>query len=391
MLTAIQDFVRDSFDAESDDVLDTLQIGGLNVLVERSPRTILAAVVRGVPPTDLRYRLQETLEQFHHRHGDELKAFSGDSTPFERSLPLLNHCMLSRRRDEGASTAGLRWRRVAGWTVAAITLAAVLVWSFVSWQEGREWARYVDRLQQEPGIVITSQARKSIAGMRDQLSADPVIVLTEFDFESEEVESNWHTFVSTDPEITRRRVESLLEPPAHLSIHISNGHLAATGLGASVWLRQVRDQALALPGVLGVDEAEGRTEIDQIAGGIENERFSYATGRMQILEEDQSRFSALVSRLDSLQTIGRQLGTPVRVEVRGHASPDGPALVNLQISQLRADEFRRLLVSALGARQDPEFLDIVAVGMGAVDQRTARETGGGRFVELRVTFERIQN
>ncbi|MDX1385168.1 MAG: OmpA family protein, partial [Thermoanaerobaculia bacterium] len=63
MLTAIRDFVKDSFGSADGDALDTFRVGELQVLIEDSPRAVLAAVVRGQPPRDLRSRLRATLEE----------------------------------------------------------------------------------------------------------------------------------------------------------------------------------------------------------------------------------------------------------------------------------------------------------------------------------------
>ena len=54
MLTAIRDFARDSFRVSEDEGLDRFQVGDLSVLVEQGPHAILAAVVRGTPPPELR-------------------------------------------------------------------------------------------------------------------------------------------------------------------------------------------------------------------------------------------------------------------------------------------------------------------------------------------------
>jgi OOP family OmpA-OmpF porin len=392
MLTAIQDFVRDSFHAESDDVLDTLQVGGLNVLVETSPHAILAAVVRGVPPAELRHKLQETLESLHRRHSDDLRAFSGDSSSLERSLPLLHNCLLSRRRDQSQPTSRSRraWA-VVGWTALASVIVALALWSIFSARHSREWTRYVDRLEAEPGIVVTRHARDRVYGLRDALASNPRIVLSEFNLNPDEVSHSWSPFISTDPEIVLRRVQTILRPPAHLSIDVTQGNLSATGRGAAWWIRNVRDQALTIPGVLGVNDPLEQPEVRLLTDRIQNETFTYESGQLAIADRDRTRFNQLVNRIDSLQSMTREMGLPVRVEVRGHASPDGPQLVNLQMSQLRAGEFRRLLVGALGSRLDDGYLDIVAVGMGAVDDRTAQETAGGRFVEFRISLDSGQN
>src|SRR5262245_50811213 len=50
MLTAIRDFVKDSFGVAGDDALEGLKVGELSIWIEQGPRAVLAGVVRGVAP-----------------------------------------------------------------------------------------------------------------------------------------------------------------------------------------------------------------------------------------------------------------------------------------------------------------------------------------------------
>ncbi len=84
MLTAIQDFVRDSFTTRQGEQLETLQVGELTVWIEQGPQAILAGVIRGNAPQQLREVFQETLERIHLQYGTALKEFSGDAAPFCR-------------------------------------------------------------------------------------------------------------------------------------------------------------------------------------------------------------------------------------------------------------------------------------------------------------------
>ncbi|MEO8349653.1 MAG: OmpA family protein, partial [Acidobacteriota bacterium] len=54
MLTAIRDFVHDSFGGKEGDSLDTFQVGERSVWIEQGPHATLAAVVRGSAPRELR-------------------------------------------------------------------------------------------------------------------------------------------------------------------------------------------------------------------------------------------------------------------------------------------------------------------------------------------------
>ena len=76
MLTAIQDFVRDSFQVESKAALDSIEVGDLKVWLERGPHAVLACVIRGTAPAELRDLLRRTVETVHGNHLLALKEFS---------------------------------------------------------------------------------------------------------------------------------------------------------------------------------------------------------------------------------------------------------------------------------------------------------------------------
>ena len=82
MLTAIQDFVHDSFSSQQSDTLETLQVGGLTVWIEQGPRAILAGVKRRKRPQELRTTFHETLERIHLEFSRELESFEGDASVF---------------------------------------------------------------------------------------------------------------------------------------------------------------------------------------------------------------------------------------------------------------------------------------------------------------------
>ncbi|MGC1658926.1 MAG: hypothetical protein WA737_02805, partial [Candidatus Acidiferrales bacterium] len=59
MLSAIQQFVRDSFESPREDALGSLTIGDLQVWIEDGPHAVIAAVIRGHAPAGYRVELQE--------------------------------------------------------------------------------------------------------------------------------------------------------------------------------------------------------------------------------------------------------------------------------------------------------------------------------------------
>lgn len=123
MLSAIRDFAHDSFHLKSDEGLDTLSLGPDRAIwIEQGDDALLAAVIRGIPPAELRLTLRETLDAIHLEHGQELAAFNGDSTPLEAVRPDLEACFKpasSRSRKKPSPCfgpcSGQRWSSSPFW------------------------------------------------------------------------------------------------------------------------------------------------------------------------------------------------------------------------------------------------------------------------------------
>ena len=175
MLTAIRDFVVDSFSREREaGGLRRFSVGELTVMVEQGPRAVLAAVVRGQAPDTLLERLQDTLETVHLQFAGALADFDGDGAAFEPARPLLEECLATvvatdRTRQRRGTTAWLPW------AIAGLLIVAVL--GGLAIRSSRRWARAVSALESQPGIVLTRAERGGgrwrFAGLRDPLARDP--------------------------------------------------------------------------------------------------------------------------------------------------------------------------------------------------------------------------
>jgi hypothetical protein len=78
MLTAVNEFVKDSFSSSSEEGdLDELQYGSLRVILEYGSYVYLAAVVRGQESKDLRPEMKRVLKQVHRKFGHILMNWDG--------------------------------------------------------------------------------------------------------------------------------------------------------------------------------------------------------------------------------------------------------------------------------------------------------------------------
>lgn len=96
MLTAIEDFARDSFELESDHSLTDFSMGDFNVLIRSTPQVLLAAAVRGTPGPEVGDLLDEAAETIHGQYLQELEGYQGEENVFASALPLVEACLVSK-------------------------------------------------------------------------------------------------------------------------------------------------------------------------------------------------------------------------------------------------------------------------------------------------------
>lgn len=125
MLTAIQDFVQDSFSVQKGDSLETLQFGELIIWIEQGPQAILAGVIRGNAPQELRLVFQNAIERIHIEFQRKLDSFQGDNAPFEASRHYLEACLQARYELKKEKSSPLLW------VLLGFILFALGLWGFV--------------------------------------------------------------------------------------------------------------------------------------------------------------------------------------------------------------------------------------------------------------------
>jgi OOP family OmpA-OmpF porin len=228
MLTAIQDFVRDSFGAPAEETLDTLQVGEFTVWIEAGPQALLAGVIRGYAPLTLRSIFQGALEKIHQKHARALSAFAGDPAPFAASQPDLEACL----QVQYAATVSPWKSPVWAWTALGIIVSIAVLWVFFSLRENWRWAAYLTALRAEPGIVVTTaeeqQGKYLVSGLRDPLAKDPLLLLQEAKLPIEKVVSRWEPYYTLHPDFLLARAQQVLQPPASVTLAVDEDVLRAT-------------------------------------------------------------------------------------------------------------------------------------------------------------------
>lgn len=259
MLTAIRDFVRDSFGGGASD-LDTADIGEHTVWLLDGPAAILAVVFRGVPPLSLRERFRTLIEELHAAHAAAFEDFAGDTDAFamlDDSLAAeLEVQSLTGRPRTGAGERAGRVSPKLAVTLGVIALA-ILAWLVAGHLAERRLAHLVEQLRAEPGVVVTAAWRDGgeavVEGLADPLARSPERIAVDAGYAPGEVVWRLAPIQSMDPPLVAARAERLLEPPPGVTLAYDGRTLTLAGPAPDDFLARVRAAPL---GLLGIDDVD---------------------------------------------------------------------------------------------------------------------------------------
>ena len=221
MLTAIQDFVRDSITGAENEDLDTVRVGEFTVVMAYGPQAILAGFVRGVVPRNLNRLFQDELDSIHEEQAAALASFSGDTTKFENSRRHLERCLVGQGDTAAQAQSASRAARAIVFGIPLLLILAAIGWWWQSSRAERRWRDAVARIEAQPGIVVTATGKRDgryfVAGLRDPLAADPAVLVRGAGIPDGKVAFHWEPFHSLEPRFAAER--GYREAKEHLETH----------------------------------------------------------------------------------------------------------------------------------------------------------------------------
>jgi outer membrane protein OmpA-like peptidoglycan-associated protein len=401
MLTAIQDFVRDSFMGADHQGVDTLRLGDFRLWCEPGPYAMLVAVIRGNPPEELHETLRNVLERIHTERRQALETFGGDSSGFTDVEAHLRECAAMRQTASRSARPGFPW------LVALIALAMLVLlgaggvrwWKQEQMREAQQrvwearqrvWENYIERLRTEPGIVVTDNEERDgkfvVAGLRDPLAADPQRLLRDAGVDPARVASRWQPYLALEPQFVLVRLRQSLDPPPAVTLGVSGDRIVATGTASSAWLARARAIARTLPAgapaldLSGVrDLGEGpliklREEIETTEIHFDVNASLPAPGQDPVLDK-------LAAELKRLASLSSSMRVATRVTLTGHSDDTGPGTLNLSLSLARAGAVLTLL-----KKRGVDTALISLHGAGPLDPLEAGASDAARSANRRVSM-----
>jgi OOP family OmpA-OmpF porin len=384
MLSAIQDFVRDSFHTSQGQGINRMNVGDLDVWIEEGPYAILACVIRGVAHRDLRDRMAEVLENAHREYSAQLDRFDGDTAPFVKVSGELSRCLDLRYRDEAKPKS-------FGFVYAAAAVLFLLVAGWLGWRgvQYARWDRLINTLREQPGFVITSFSREHgkfiVRGMRDPLAADPAQFIKTSDVSPADGEFHWGGYYALDDSIVQQRAKSILSPPSTAVVTVKSGVLNVSGSASASWVKDIHSRALLVPGIHAIELSPElnpeRLAFNQAKAEIEKAVVKFPIASAALSPSESLALRKLAESVQSLLQAADSLHQSPTLEILGHTDSTGAEAVNQDLSQRRADR----VAWELGQLGVPER-SLRARGVGTTNPLRADDNEENRQFNRSATF-----
>ncbi|MAZ86478.1 MAG: hypothetical protein CL693_02445 [Cellvibrionaceae bacterium] len=356
MLTAIQDFIADSFHTSADDKLSTLQLGDLCVLIEQGPAAVIASVVRGNVRADYRLRLSEVLEHCHQQYGTEFQQYQGDSSVFVKLPDLLRPCLVSvkhEERDDPNQRRKLPWISIVSIVLVVLCLG---YWWYQDLQQKNHWQQWVSQLNSIPGVMVVQVEQTAsgtlIKGMKDPLAQlpEPFVAVAGAGYE-------WTHFYATDEALQLQRIKALLPAEEGVALTFgddsdsnSDGVLSVSGEASVEWLRQFEQAPIAAFGVRTVDftnlkvQESNQSLVDRYLSDVSAVSIDFEVGDASIKDTQEPKLFYMATRIQQLQQILNSDRQVFKLRITGTTDGRGSDTENRRLGLARADNAARYLI-----------------------------------------------
>ncbi|MGB1004844.1 MAG: hypothetical protein ACPGVC_11465, partial [Salibacteraceae bacterium] len=241
MLTAVQDFVKDSFSNQlsSSDTLDTIKLNEFNVWLEDAPLAYLAVVIEGSPPESVRQIFKTNLEDIHGKFAPILSEFEGDTEDGIPMIPFLKNCVIQQSNTEKKKN------HTKTYVVLGVIISLIAFWTFSVFQRNHQWNEFLSELKLQPSIVIIDSGYESgkhyVIGMKDGLAGDFNMLANKHNLQNTSINYTWTNYLSLHPEFVYQRLLKQIQPTKGVISYRQLDTIIFKGKANQDWINQLRN------------------------------------------------------------------------------------------------------------------------------------------------------
>ena len=382
MLTAINDFVADSFQPSNEgneQQLDTVKTGDFTLLIRQSPHAILVAAVSGNISRAATSQLQVTLEEIQRIYLEDLKKYDGDNTAFDTSDGLLQDCLLSEAKIENKDSG----KKPIFGLIALFIVFGLIIWYSFSWWYTNYTIDKIDGLEKPPGIVIqdlkaTGRYSIQLTALRDPaaLKIDDWLALN--DIEQSFINIKETAFISIDSALVKKKLLQIIEQFDAVTVEPES--LRLKGKINLNEFQVLNAQINQIPGIeqlnvdrqqlelidSAIDLSDNRSINEQIfvslIGEISSIQIGFDLGETSFSPDQSTGLDKVTETYVNIEKLATKLNRSSNLVIVGASDSSGDRSFNQRLSRQRALVVREALI-ARGLK--PEH--IFSVGIGEID------------------------
>jgi len=349
MLSAIKDFVQDSFNVEESNELSTIKVGQFNIWIEQGPNAIVAAIIEGDAKSSMRTVLKEAVESIHLKQSYDLEKFDGDVDIFKKTDIYLEKCIINEQKEKKKK------KPIILIILLLIILGVVAYWSYFTIEKTTRINKLENALKNEPGLIITDDDKKDgkivFEGLYDPLASNPFSIASTFDIDSSEVDFILKPYISLDESIVLKRAKLVLNPPKSVRFTYYHGTLFAAGEADENWVIDSRKKYLKIAGVDKFDITAifvltNKSKVEKKILAIEEYYFVFKYKTVSLNRDQKIKFKNLIEEVNTVLDFNFSQDSVPVIVVIGHTSYAGNAEANKRVSFERAQQFINLMINA---------------------------------------------
>ena len=382
MLTAINDFVADSFKPNnegSEQHLDTIKTDDFTLLIRQSPHAILVAAVTGNISREANNQLQVTLEEIQRIYLKDLKSYSGDNKAFIRADSLLQDCLLSEAKDENKASS----KKPIFGLIVFFLIIGFFCWYTFGWLHTNYTIHKIDNLPEAPGLIVQKLKASERYNIKLNVLRDPAAIptlewLKKADIDHSFVNVSETPFVSIDLALLRVKVQKVVSQ--YPTVDFDSQSLAFTGsikinnyqslMGQlnqipSIQLLNIDSQGLEIIDNL-IDLSENKAVNEQLfislVGEISSIQIGFDSGEKSLSPDQSTGLDKVAENYNNIEKLARKLNRSANLVIVGASDSSGENSFNQKLSRQRALVVREALIER-GLK--PEH--IFSVGIGEIE------------------------